>query len=395
MRVNVVFLMVASGVLTAVLAQDKPAEIRGAPAVQKRAEIVWTKVLCKEPGRYIGWPSVCTRKNGEVLAVFSGDRDAHVCPFGKVQMVRSTDQGEKWAAPQTLCNTPLDDRDAGILELPGGDLLVTWFTSVAYTGSIRDRSQLAPGSPQFYWWLHDEKISLSVKREWLGYYTARSADGGTTWERPVKTYGSAPHGPILLRDGRLLMVGRRYGGDLTSTIWGDVKHELPVEESRDGGRSWQVIASIQPGPSDAMEGHEEPHVVETDDGRLVAQFRFEPKDGCMRQSESGDGGKTWTPAAPTPLKGHPPHLIKLRSGKIVSVYGRRWDPFGEYACLSDDQGRTWDVSNEIKLTGHFCGDLGYPASAELPDGSILTVYYQAEKQGESTCLMGTKWRVKD
>ena len=150
-------------------AQDHVAMIHGAAAQQKRAEIVWTKVLCKEPGRYIGWPTVCLRKNGELLAVFSGDRDAHVCPWGKVQMVRSTDLGETWSMAQTVCNTQLDDRDAGILELPNGDLLVTWFTSVAYMGSIRDRSKLKPGSPEFYWWLHDEKIPLSVKQEWLGY----------------------------------------------------------------------------------------------------------------------------------------------------------------------------------------------------------------------------------
>ncbi len=385
--------------------QAPPAEIHGAPVQQKRAELQWTKVLCKQPGRYIGWPSVCVRKNGELLAVFSGDRDAHVCPWGKVQMVRSADLGTTWSTAQTLCNTKLDDRDAGILELPNNDLLVTWFTSVAYTGSIRDRSKLKPDSPQFYWWLHDEKIPLSVKQEWLGYYTARSADSGKTWERPVKTYGSAPHGSILLKDGRLLMVGRRYGGDLTSTIWGNVKHELPVEESRDNGRSWQVIALIQPGPSDVIESHEEPHAVETDDGRLVAQFRVEAprvpgekRDASqcqLRQAESSDGGKTWTRTVKTPIQGYPPHLIKLRNGKLLTVYGRRFGPaFGEYACLSDDQGRTWDVANEIKLAGHFDYDLGYPASAEMPDGSILTVYYQAEKQGEQTCLMATKWRVK-
>ena len=46
-------------------------EICGAPRVQARAEIVWTKALCKEPGRYIGWPTVCRAQNGDLLAVFS------------------------------------------------------------------------------------------------------------------------------------------------------------------------------------------------------------------------------------------------------------------------------------------------------------------------------------
>ncbi len=381
--------------------------ICGAPVRQARAEILWTRVICKQPGRYIGWPSVCVRKNGEVLAVFSGDRDEHVCPFGKVQMVRSTDQGATWTTAQTICNTQLDDRDAGIVELPNGDLVVAWFTSVAYMGSIRDRSKLKPGSPQFYWWLHNEKLPHAVKQEWLGYFTTRSSDGGKTWETPVKTHGSANHGPIVLKDGRLLMVGRRWLGDGTSAVWKAGKHELTVEESHDKGRSWQLIAMIEPTPPDEIGQFHEPHLVETDDGRLVAQFRFHAKPApggkrrdesqCkLRQAESRDGGKTWTRMVPTEMQGYPPHLIKLRGGRLLTVYGRRLGPgFGEYACLSDDHGRTWDVANEIKLAGHFNGDLGYPASVQLPDDTILTVYYQAEKQGEKPCLMATRWRVRE
>jgi hypothetical protein len=367
-------------------AQEAAQEIHGAPAKQPRAEILWTKAVCKQPGRYIGWPTACLRKNGELLAAFSGDRDAHICPFGKVQMVRSSDGGETWSPAETICNTQLDDRDAGLLELPGGDLLVAWFTSLAYEPQIRDRSKLKPGSPKFYWWLHDEKLPADVKKEWLGFFTARSSDGGKTWEKPARTLGSTPHGPILLKDGRLLYVGRYFKDKLCV---------ISVEESRDAGKSWQPLSEI-PAIPEEQKPHlfHEPHVVEAGDGRLVAQIRYHGADRCMRQSESADGGKTWTVMAKTPLAGLPPHLIRLRSGQLVSVYGRRFDAFGEYACISDDHGRTWDVAHEIKLAGHFDGDLGYPASVELPDGAILTVYYQAESKGELTCLMATKWRVK-
>ena len=362
-------------------------EIHGAAKLQKRAEIVWTKVLCKEPGRYMGWPTVCLRKNGELLAVFSGDRDEHICPWGKVQMVRSADLGVTWSAPVTVCNSPLDNRDAGIIELPNGDLVVAWFTSLAYCQSIRDRSKLQPGSAKEQWFLHDEKIPQSVKDEWLGFYTVRSSDSGKTWAKPVRTVGSTPHGPILLKDGRLLYVGRYFKGERTV---------ISVEESRDQGASWQMLSEIQSLPSEqGPKLFHEPHAVETGDGRIVAQIRYHGKDGCMRQAESGDGGKTWTVMQPTKLAGLPPHLIRLSSGKLLTVYGRRSNACGEYACLSDDEGRTWDVANEIKLAGHFNGDLGYPASAELPDGSILTVYYQAEKPGEKTCLMGTLWRMRN
>lgn len=62
-----------------------------------RGEIISTRVICKQPGRYIGWPSVAKTRDGELLAVFSGDRDEHVCPWGKTQMVRSRDNGRNGA----------------------------------------------------------------------------------------------------------------------------------------------------------------------------------------------------------------------------------------------------------------------------------------------------------
>ena len=43
-----------------------------------RAEIISNKVICKEPGRYIGWPTIVRASAGELIVVFSGDRDDHV-----------------------------------------------------------------------------------------------------------------------------------------------------------------------------------------------------------------------------------------------------------------------------------------------------------------------------
>ncbi|HAK94914.1 MAG TPA: hypothetical protein DCM87_07895 [Planctomycetes bacterium] len=60
--------------------------------------IIARKVLCAQPGRYIGWPTIARARNGDLVAVFSGDRDAHVSPDGKTQMVRSADRGATWSA---------------------------------------------------------------------------------------------------------------------------------------------------------------------------------------------------------------------------------------------------------------------------------------------------------
>jgi hypothetical protein len=114
----------------------------------------------------------------------------------------------------------------------------------------------------------------------------------------------------------------------------------------------------------------------------------------LRQSESYDGGKTWTLAHKTPIWGYPPHLLKLTNGWLLVVYGVRRQPYSERACISRDNGETWDLKNEIILSRAINGDLGYPASVQLDVGSILTIYYQIEKPGEKTCLMSTHWKFK-
>ena len=72
---------------------------------------------------------------------------------------------------------------------------------------------------------------------------------------------------------------------------------------------------------------------------------------------------------------------------------RTKDIYGEYAVVSEDCGRTWDVSHEILLAPHFNADLGYPSTVAIGGGELLTVYYQARVKGENPCLMATKWRI--
>ena len=64
--------------------------------------ILATEIICKPPGRYIGWPTAGRMPDGELLAVFSGDRDAHVDPFGKTFLVRSRDDGQTWDEPELI-----------------------------------------------------------------------------------------------------------------------------------------------------------------------------------------------------------------------------------------------------------------------------------------------------
>jgi sialidase-1 len=111
----------------------------------------------------------------------------------------------------------------------------------------------------------------------------------------------------------------------------------------------------------------------------------------MFQTGSVDGGKTWSAMKPTGVLGSPPHLVRHSSGVLVCVYGYRAPGFGQRVLLSKDDGATWE--NWIIRDDAPHSDLGYPASVELSDGNIYTIYYQAASKDEKCSLMWSRWRL--
>jgi len=45
---------------------------------------------------YQAWPTVAKDKRGKLYVAYSGNRLAHVCPFGKNLLVTSDDEGKSW-----------------------------------------------------------------------------------------------------------------------------------------------------------------------------------------------------------------------------------------------------------------------------------------------------------
>ena len=60
---------------------------------------------------YFAWPSVSRLKDGTFIAVASGYRMRHICPFGRVVASYSAD-GKLWTPPGVILDTGLDNRDA-------------------------------------------------------------------------------------------------------------------------------------------------------------------------------------------------------------------------------------------------------------------------------------------
>jgi hypothetical protein len=84
-------------------------------------------------------------------------------------------------------------------------------------------------------------------------------------------------------------------------------------------------------------------------------------------------------------------LLLRKDGSILVTYGRRSAPFGIRAVVSYDGCRTF--SEEFILSDARNGDLGYPATTELADGTLVSVYYQPYGDDLRTSILYTKWRI--
>jgi sialidase-1 len=355
-------------------------------------------IVCRMPNErfgYFGWPTVARMADGTLVAASSGRRTAHVCPFGKTVLNVSTDNGQTWSEPRIIQDSMIDDRDAGIVSLKSGNVLVSWFRSDTRKYGI---PQHASDEVRGLWEAAFAEWTDTNVAELLGSWIMLSEDHGATWSMPVRVPVSAPHGPIQLHNGDLLYLGkaRRVEQELA-------EGRILAARSKDDGRTWEVVGEFPAAPKTEPVNYHEPHVVELPSGRLLGMIRIQEHGGrdlkaasiptfSMMQTESDDAGRTWSTAKPLGFHGSPPHLLRHTSGKLVLTYGYRLAPFGQRVAFSDDDGATWSHDWVLRDDGPD-SDLGYPATVELDDGSLFTVYYQKAAAGENCSLLWSRWHL--
>ena len=71
---------------------------------------------------------------------------------------------------------------------------------------------------------------------------------------------------------------------------------------------------------------------------------------------------------------------------------RKKASLGNQARLSVDHGKTWSEAIIISGDG-IGGDLGYPSTVELKDGSLVTVWYEKMKGSSYAVLRQAHWSL--
>lgn len=356
-----------------------------------------TKVICENPDNprhsYFAWPTVARLQNCDLAMTASGFRARHVCPFGKVVMCVSENEGETWTRPMVVMDTPLDDRDAGILPFGENSVMITSFNN---TGKMQkkwnkitdEHGNINPRSVYIQGYLDTINWEKAEER-FLGSTFVMSHDGGKTFGEVMRVPVTAPHGPVLMNDGSILYVGRTFSHDDTQQPTDCVE---AYKVNPDG--TYEKLGEIE-NISEALLSCE-PHAIVLADGTILVHIRVQ-NNGIFTiyQSESYDGGHTFTKPHQilSDKGGAPAHLMQTRDGVLVSVYGYREAPYGIKAMFSKDGGQTWDTGHDIYVNG-VSSDLGYPASVELKNGDILTVFYAKQAISEPAVIMQTVWNFE-
>lgn len=109
----------------------------------------------------------------------------------------------------------------------------------------------------------------------------------------------------------------------------------------------------------------------------------------IRLARSMPEGQRWTVSY-----GHPGTFAP---GLSIAVqrsysYGHRCAPLGNQARVSSDHGKTWSEAITIS-GGGIGGDLGYPSTVEITDGTLLTVRYESMAGQKHAVLRQAKRRL--
>jgi len=354
-----------------------------------------TKVICSNPDNpfhnYFAWPSVARLQDGRLMMVASGLRMKHICPFGKVVGCISEDEGKTWTKPAVIIDTPLDDRDAGILPFGENSVMVTSFNNtVQAQRNWNANNQIA----YIYAYLDRlEKIGVQkIEDRYLGSTFVVSHDGGRTFGEVKRMPITSPHGPTLLKDGTILYVGRIFTSNTRK-----VEHDTLSAYTMTADGEYEKLCDIENIAPELLSC--EPHAIVLPDGKIIVHIRVQPARGSdvftTYQCESYDNGRSFTrPHQILSIKGGAPaHLLRLENGVLISVYGYREMPYGIRMMYSLDDGETWSTDH-VLYAQEVSSDLGYPCSVQLKDGSILTVFYAHPTEKDPAVIMQIQWTLE-
>lgn len=374
------------------------------------------QVIYRQAEQYASFPHLALDQNGDLLLVFreAGSETAaaalreehsHQDLDARIRFMRSADGGRTWSESNIIQagdpQTGITPSDPAITVLRDGRYLVRY--AQWRLMPISRRAELDG-------LIHRHFVRRGQAGQIYGDGFSISADQGRTWaaiDVKYKTHLSgfaSREAVIQLSDDSLILpvyAGYPSGAE---QAW--------LLRSWDGGQTWEDASLIASDPNPAAQYRQGANYNETalavlDATTLLALLRvdrnFHTEDaaqsfmseggsGGLEYSVSYDVGLTWEKPRSTDIFGQPAHLLRLKDGRLLATYGHRRQPYGVRVALARFASQKgWMTKAQAILRDDAAGwDVGYPASVQLPDGSIYSVYYLHEADG-LRYISGTHW----
>ncbi|MCQ2437435.1 MAG: glycoside hydrolase [Clostridia bacterium] len=364
-------------------------------------KIQYTKTIYRDE-QYVAFPNLAKLKNDQIICAFrhAPERQkeygacTHVDPLAKDVFITSPDGGKTF---DNVLHTIVDDemmsdQDPCVNVLSDGRIIVTYF-----------RWALCPIGEGCDKW-GEANFKSFGRSLWNKYdcYTDGAAysisdDNGKTWK----------HYPALHMEGMPASGGVRGNivelpsGELLLPIYGSLHvGELAragLLHSTDRGETWSHLSDMAFDPTHTK-NFLEPGLYYTPKGKLVGLFRtqtdyrlpgveFDDTYLNLHIAVSHDDGRTFEPVKEIEgLWGSSPfHALRLKDDRVLLTYGYRREPYGIRARICDPELEHIEDAEEIILRDDgLNGDLGYPNSILLEDGTALVSYYISGKDGIRT-----------
>lgn len=357
--------------------------------------------IYKDSNHYSSFPHILKLANDDLLITFrraskfSADAAVrgvatHHDPDSEIMVMRSSDHGHTW--PEESLSVAYKSKfgvnDPSLTLLRDGSI-INRFVAL----NIQP-TQLVVEAPKK---IFSHRSEHGLVTEVVGNLIIHSVDNGVSWNlietKDFSSIGpSCSRDPILeLADGSWLMPVYTGAPQRSDISW--------VIRSFDRGLIWTAPTRImfdERGKHSQLQGinYNETSLIDLGKGELMALVRadavfhtegeFMPVGGVggLSLSRSYDSGLSWSPPIETKIWGQPGSLIKLMDGRLLATYGYRKAPFGIRACFSGDNGKTWNLDNELIIRDDCpTWDCGYPFTIELERGKLLTVYYFVDELG--------------
>jgi len=299
------------------------------------------------------WPNLTLLPDETIVAMIYNQPSHLTHVGGDLECWASTDGGETWSKRGTPApHEPKTSRANVAAGLAHNGDLIALVSGWGYA----PRRRLPP-------WVcrsSDRGRTWSVDKSRSAVFFPDGADYEDRGQRMIK-----PFGDIVALPGGTLAASfyHDYG-----TVW--------IHFSSDDGRTWSEASVL------SNDHRGETAILRLRSDRWLAASRVErgPDEKTplwgLGLFVSRTDGRTWTPKGPlTTAFQHPGHLLRLEDGRVLLTFGMR-DIGAIGIRVSDDEGQTWRPGEVLQRLGK--GDLGYPATVQLGDGSLVTAYYYSK-----------------